>query len=687
VRLRSITLTNFRQFKGGQHLDLATEPGKGTVLIFGANGSGKTTFLNAFTWALYGELTADLERPEEMITKSVWRAAAPGLEVPISVEIEFEHHGRIYRVRRSAAVRKDTDAQPPLAPSVKMWVTEPDGSSIEVPAAQDRISTILPKRLSRFFFFNGERIEKLAKRGAYGEVREDIKILLNISPVERALNHLPKVDRKLGADLRRYGGDRVAQIQSAIDTLDDEVQLLEAELARQRAALRSLEEERAEVRRLLAEHDEAAPLQRERESVEGDLAAAKEGLRAAEEKKRALIASRGFIAFTGDIASRTREVASALFERGALPAPLKRDFVEKLLNEDHRCICGTDLIEGTTAWQRVSDWRARAGLAAVEASWQRLDGEAAALSKHRMELRSELAEAAANVDAARERRDRLEEKRAELAAKLDQIPLEDVNRLRSKETDLDARIATANRDIGSIEVSLKDKVRERDSRRGEMEAAEVKDGLADLARRRQSLVREVSSALEEILSIRTDAMRQRLDAEVRDVFSSVTAKPFSPYLDENLDLGLYEDFNGERHPVARSTGENQILSMSFVAAVSKLARETRPAAEGELPEDAGLYPIVIDAAFGSLDINYQRDISLALGRLAPQLIVLVSKSQGLGEVVDQLRPHTGRTGIFVTHSTKSAAIRPSEEIILNGTTYPYLTTGAEQDWAQIVEAN
>ena len=62
MKLQSITLTNFRQFKGSQTFDLTSDKLKPVTLLFGANGAGKTTLLNAFTWGLYGNMSEDVEQ-------------------------------------------------------------------------------------------------------------------------------------------------------------------------------------------------------------------------------------------------------------------------------------------------------------------------------------------------------------------------------------------------------------------------------------------------------------------------------------------------------------------------------------------------------------------------------------------------------------------------------------------------
>jgi DNA sulfur modification protein DndD len=122
-----------------------------------------------------------------------------------------------------------------------------------------------------------------------------------------------------------------------------------------------------------------------------------------------------------------------------------------------------------------------------------------------------------------------------------------------------------------------------------------------------------------------------------------------------------------------------------VAAVSKLAREIRKErrAEGPSADDAGIYPIVMDAAFGSLDQNYQREVSRALAQMAPQLVVLVSKSQGLGQVVQELQPYVSHLGVIVTHTTVDQDV--SDDIELAGVAHPYVRSSAQADHAELIE--
>ncbi|MGY1753799.1 AAA family ATPase [Blastococcus sp. SYSU D01042] len=681
MRLHQITLTNFRQFAGQQTLPLASDELRPVSLVFGANGAGKTTLLNAFTWGLYGVVSEDVEEQHRMINDGVWRATPIGGVAELAVELHFDHDDRNYRLLRTASLQKESDEQRAPTAALHLWETMPDGSSEVVSAPQERVLSILPMGVSRFFFFNGERIEKLVQKGAYSEVQQDIKVLLDLEQVERALQHLPKVDRRLTADLKKHGGDRASEIQTAIDNLLDQQAAGRDELSVLEHDLALLSEEREEVTELLRQNATAAPLQRERDSVVQELEEARGARRAAEVEQATLIATRGFIAFSDDLADTTISLAQKLYQRGALPAPLKREFVDQLLDEQS-CICGTPLAEHSPARHSVEDWRQRAGLQAVETAWQRLHGQLEQFGKARDQLHEDLQQVAKRMTSEHERVDRLEARKTELDRQLKDSRLEEVQSLESKRLDLEGRMATKQQRLGVVRSNLDSIVKQLEQKEVERNRAAVTDELAAKARSRSELVHSVRRALEEILAIRSEEMRRRLDRKLKDVFANISIKPYVPRLTDRFELSLTQTIDGVELPVPKSTGENQILSLSFVAAVSELAREIRKErrAEGDAPQDAGSYPIVMDAAFGSLDENYQKEVSRALAEMAPQLVVLVSKSQGLGHVVENLLPHVSHLGVIVTHTSQADV---SETIELEGMTYPYIKSDAVSNHAEL----
>ena len=61
MKFNNIFIYNFRQYFGSVPVDLETSPGKNVILIGGKNGYGKTNFLLAIVWCLYGDKISKID--------------------------------------------------------------------------------------------------------------------------------------------------------------------------------------------------------------------------------------------------------------------------------------------------------------------------------------------------------------------------------------------------------------------------------------------------------------------------------------------------------------------------------------------------------------------------------------------------------------------------------------------------
>lgn len=84
-------------YKDVESVEFARLGGQGLFLITGATGAGKTTLFDAITYALYGALSGEIRDRERGGVRSDF--ARP--ETPTYVELEMEHRGREYRIRRN----------------------------------------------------------------------------------------------------------------------------------------------------------------------------------------------------------------------------------------------------------------------------------------------------------------------------------------------------------------------------------------------------------------------------------------------------------------------------------------------------------------------------------------------------------------------------------------------------------
>ena len=161
--LQSIKLVNFRQFRNESIEFAEGADGKNVTIIIGENGTGKTTFAQAFFWCLYGETEFS---DKSMLNKIVASELRPGQEAKVIVELKL-HHGEVdYTLIREQTYRKD-NANRLKADNTVFDIATKDSSGItnyvKKSQCESEVKSILPKELSRYFFFDGERIEKMSK--------------------------------------------------------------------------------------------------------------------------------------------------------------------------------------------------------------------------------------------------------------------------------------------------------------------------------------------------------------------------------------------------------------------------------------------------------------------------------------------------------------------------------------------
>jgi DNA sulfur modification protein DndD len=673
VKLLKLTVDNFRVFQGRHVLKLEVTEDKPAVLIFGMNGAGKTTLLNAFTWALYGTFTNDVEHRERVINDRVWQEASFGTPVHAAVKLEFEHEGTLFAVLREVRATKKTEAQSLPAPQLVVTETR-RGESDTVTNGQDRIEKILPEGLRRFFFFNGERMERMFTGDGSGEVQSAIKTLMGLEMIERAIDdHLPSASRKLTAVAKKLGGGRLQALAEAQEELERQKTTVRERLQKLAADIASYEAEVEATNKALLDNREAAPLQRRRAKLAKDREQERLRYLELQERQRTALAERGFIAFTAGIDQTVIDLAEGMRRRQELPAGIQRDYINGLLDDGY-CMCGTAVPPGSPAHAALSGRLDNAGLADVQARWMNLRGNAARLIDARNALLGELRGISTDLQSAGAKIDEIDAEESEIARQLKGGDEIDVQKLEDRRTEFDEKRIEA---LGAQRDAEKDIERlEEDLTRSrrQIRAAKVEDDEARRIQRQMALVDEVLEAFRRILEVRTAEVRQELDAKVKNVFSRICIKPFTPQLTAGFELKLHANAAG---PAAiRSTGENQILGLSFVGAVSEMAKEIherKQKTDGGSLDEGGVYPVVMDAPFGNLDIEYQDQVAESLPQLTSQIVTLLSQSQARGQVLQHLQSAASR--MYVLRSVTSKEDAKEQTITINNRAVPYVTRG------------
>lgn len=220
--IKRLTLTNFGVYAGTNSFEFSHK--QPIVLIGGMNGRGKTTFLEAILLSLYGANSATYKESTYKTYGRYLRSYVnkSNQDLPTSIELEFvmnESSNNEYLVRREwDALSKKTEEK------IAVWENG-HYSDFLTKNWSMFIENILPSALSRFFFFDGEKIAELAVDETSVQMKESIRSMLGISVLDVLKSDLSKILRRLAKNSKQRDENVV------IDSLRQKKESLEADLA------------------------------------------------------------------------------------------------------------------------------------------------------------------------------------------------------------------------------------------------------------------------------------------------------------------------------------------------------------------------------------------------------------------------------------------------------------------------
>ena len=227
--IKSITLKNFRQFRGEHTIDFSMDHDKNVTVVMGENGSGKTTLEQAFLWCLYEK--AEAFQNASLINIDLQNEMAIDDSVMVSVILKIYSEGELYKIERKQYLKKKTmiSFYKPT-PVFKVSHQNKNGDWEDVPDMQ-RVSTIenmLPEKLSGFFFFDGEHIEsmseELLQKKRSKNFQDAVRALVGLNSLQAAMDHFGPENLKrtvIGQFTAEIDGDADSKLPEITNRLDE----------------------------------------------------------------------------------------------------------------------------------------------------------------------------------------------------------------------------------------------------------------------------------------------------------------------------------------------------------------------------------------------------------------------------------------------------------------------------------
>ncbi|MDH6086855.1 AAA family ATPase [Umezakia ovalisporum] len=685
MKLTSIKLCNFRSFYGTTaEMILSVGDIHNTTIIHGNNGSGKTSLLNAFTWVLYEKFSAAFASAEQLVNKRSIAEAQKGQAVECWVEIGWEHEGKRYRVRRSCRVYKNDIDFEPSKTELRMWIGADDGKwYLPTQPPDDIINQILPASLHQYFFFDGERIEEIVRSDKKAEIAEATKIFLGVEVINRSIRHLGEAKKTLENELKTIGDAETKQLLRQQEQIEKESERINTRQLEIKQELEYQQTFKKETSNRLLELVEAKKLQDKLQSLEAKKVEIQEAFKKNKETLKKIISSRAYTVLLAETTSKFRQIIDNLKQQGQLKTGISREFVHELLKSQH-CICGANLSVGTAHHKNVQNWLDKVRSSAVEETAIRMAVQVDEIDKQAMAFWEEVDREQTRISQLRQTLSQVESELDNIQDKLRKDANEEISSLQKRLDEISNKIDELNREQGANQQQLVHLKKEIDALCKQISKQKLNEEKQILAQRRISYTQDAIERLTEVKHRQEKQFRLQLEKRVQEIFNQLSVKPYLPKISDKYELTLVEHTAGIEAPVAASTGENQILSLSFIASIIDKVREWSQKRKMIMLPDSSTFPIVMDSPFGSLDEMSRRHIAGTIPKLANQLIVLVSKTQWRGEVEEEMTERIGREYVLTYYSSKPDC--EQDYIQLGGERYPLVKGSANGfEYTEIIE--
>ena len=664
--IERVEFENFGPYYGKQVVELGhgEQP---LIVIHGENMSGKTSFLNAVRWGLYG-YAKDRSGAQMSLRKLVNEDAYLEGQRRVAVRLHIRtDDGESVVLRRQCQARVGVPEAVEDSDYDHVLSVEVGGNVLPQSQFDDIVNTILPEGISRFFLFDGELLneyEELVREGgavAARRVKQSIELILGVPAATRGRDDVHTLREEADRRYRREARKDAAASEAA--------DMLESYVAEQEGRLRDRE-------RLGVQH----------EQTEGELRALETELK----RYDALRADAGLLEGLRNAQQELGERRSQLLAdrrnhvaklwRDAL-APRLRHELERL--ERDRSGIEVAITDLSYAEHRLADLTAALSEATCKTCGQPMQEEAMA------RIRADLAETARRTESLRVTADvnrmqelsgtikhlrdiapaGVEEAIAQIERELGSVKLQEykneqkanllVDRLKNvdpeaiveyerKRNALLRHVAAMENDLASLDrriaegeaniADLRRKLREKDlpalrTLKSEIEILEQLERLFDRA-----------------IQLLIEELRAEVERQATDIFHRLTTDTTYSGLRINDMYGLTILDRDNREVAVRSAGAEQVVALSLIGALNRLAVKKGP--------------VIMDTPFGRLDTKHRANILRFVPTLAEQVVLLVhggelNRERDLAEVADRIDEE-----YVIEHPTSSRSIlAPLKEVV------------------------
>lgn len=619
--IHKLEMYNFRQYIGHQEVSFSTDPDKNVTVLIGVNTSGKTTIIRAFEWCLYNKNGFD---DKVLLNSEVRDKMEKGNSQDVWVAITFEHDGEILTLKRkhTYVCNERTRAEGKLEvilnkkPDMDLSLTylQADGqtkTAVRTEDIEETIDRVLPKDLSDYFFFGGERISGIANRT---DLSNAVRGLMRLDVLENAKEHLKEALRKLNANIDTSGDSRAQDAQNKLETSKKKLTQLEEARQNAESEMQHYQSKVNELNVKLGQSnvEQVKKAAQERIRIKNAISSEERRLENAIQDYVKLFNNRPYDFFGMPSIKKSLDVLEDINDAVECVPGMNQDAIDFLLHRGH-CICGTKLDVGSIAHQLVMQERRKLPPETIGAVVMNFKNTVQGYLSGSEDFFEKIEEQYKTIRSIQRHIGELREDEEKQSGLIIDDTEAKVIEAKKKEAETKYKEAQGDydqivSDIGECKRTIKD-----------CEEALAKYAKSSTKNRR--LVRYITYAtlvqewFVETYQEKEDKVRTELQDRVNSNFAKMYHGERSITIDDKYRV-KYSDVTTEE-----SDGLKAVKSFAFIASLVSMAKD-RILDDEEL-HLGDVYPLVMDAPFSNVDEIHIDNICKLLPKTANQVIMAV----------------------------------------------------------------
>lgn len=626
--VKKISIKNFLPFKEETEVLFSTGQEKNITILLAENNVGKTSFLKAFLWCLYGTDKEDNDNVLNAETKIRLLQSREGNADSVIVKLFLLHNDEEYLIAREWRYSK-TQFNNALNVSKRLTVQKKVNNywdSIDNADDQEKIiNSILPEDLSTYFFFEEKKFQSI---GTTKNIKKSVEDFCGLTSMNTAIKDIDKVIGEFNDSLKTANDidleknrEKLSEKQNALSQANEQLTNANKEIS----YYEQLKEENNNKLIGLAKDEEI----RKRYEAEKDHLNIIQGKIPEKGKKVVQQFNHGIVEFLENkkIFRESLHVLDVADNGEAVDTISGVDVtsIEEIIKRGY-CICGTRITKESDAYNHLIKEMAKVPPNNLSNSARDLRSHMATISNYASSYYDNV------VDAYKEYKQTLNDYRSSK---------DTVNELLDKAKDtvdtnsIRQDIAYANNRINENKRKIDQLTR--DSGRLERDVDLLSKRISSLSKKDEEnryidkckdYAIAVQNRIKKVLNNEQQTVLQKMNQYVKGYFKELYHGNLDLSIDQNYNIQTFNSYNGEKVSTKLSTGTNDIKNFAFVFGLERLARDHM----NENVDDENNeyfrnepYPLVLDGPFSHTDGQHIENLCKLMPEVANQVIIAISR--------------------------------------------------------------